>query len=94
MAAPSSAVAHIRASIARKSQSLPPNHPELHNLRRDLAVEGLAEHALKVVTGWPRPTDEQLQRIAAILRTAGPPGRTEVIETRLAELDGGGDHAA
>jgi hypothetical protein len=111
MAAPSPVVAKIRSTLARKSQSCPPNDPELHKLRRDLAVEGLAEHAAKVVSGWPPPTPEQLQRIAAILRSASPPGlttesasggstaprpqsRTELVETRLAELDGGGSHVA
>lgn len=71
MAALSSARSHLRARIARESQSRPPNDPELHKLRRDLAVEGLVEHAQSVVAGWPPPTQEQLQRVSAILAVGG-----------------------
>lgn len=67
----SPAAAKIRATIARKSQSCPPNDPELHALRRDLAVERLAEHAQRVLAGWPAPTDAQIENVVAILRTGG-----------------------
>jgi hypothetical protein len=30
----------------------------------------LVDHAERVVAGWPAPTQEQLQRVAAILLTA------------------------
>jgi excisionase family DNA binding protein len=36
------------------------------------AHERLAEHAARVVAGWPPPTGEQLARVAAILRSGGP----------------------
>jgi hypothetical protein len=32
----------------------------------------LTEHAARVVADWPAPTQEQLQRVAAILLTATP----------------------
>ena len=35
------------------------------------AVDRLAEHAARVVSTWPPPTEAQLARIAAILRAGG-----------------------
>jgi hypothetical protein len=32
----------------------------------------LADHAERVVAGWPAPTQEQLHRVAAILLSATP----------------------
>ena len=38
---------------------------------RCLAALQLERHIHKVLAGWPPPTDEQLQRIAALLRAGG-----------------------
>ena len=76
MAAPSATVARYRAQLARRTQSYPPHHPRVVEARRGLAIEQLAEHARRVVEGWPKPTSEQLQRVAAILLTA--PGGVSV----------------
>jgi excisionase family DNA binding protein len=38
---------------------------------RDGAYEQLAAHAAKVVADWPKPSDEQLAKVAAILRLGG-----------------------
>ncbi len=46
-----------------------------------------------VVAAWPDPTNELLQKVAAILRS-GSDDRKVVKDDRLAELDGGGDHHA
>jgi hypothetical protein len=95
MAPLSPVAAKIRAQIARRSKDCPPTDPELHKLRRDLAVERLAEHAQNVVAGWPPPTPDQLARVAAILRTGQTADdRKAAVVAKLAELDGGGDHAA
>ena len=58
---------HLRARIARKSYTLPPNSPELQALRRDLAVERLAEHIEQVLTGNPAPTPAQVTRLHAVI---------------------------
>jgi excisionase family DNA binding protein len=56
---------------------------------RDWAYEQLAEHAAKVVADWPKPTDEQLAKVAAILRLGGDHvGRKAVVDARISELDG------
>ena len=41
----------------------------------------LAEHAQRVIAGWPPPTDEQLARVAALLGAGGPAARAEVANT-------------
>jgi hypothetical protein len=50
----------------------PLDHPKVMQARRDLDVANLAEHVARVVDGWPRLTDEQLDKIAALLRTGKP----------------------
>ena len=77
MARISPAVASKRATIAGlsvgvKTGKRQPDDPELKAAYRDLAVERLAEHAERVIAGWPKPTPEQLQRIAALLLAGGP----------------------
>jgi hypothetical protein len=57
-----------RGKLARLSQDLPAGHPELELLRRDIAVDRLAEHVREVVSRAPELTPEQRDRIAAILR--------------------------
>lgn len=101
MAAISQAVAHRRARVGALTRAVragerPPT--DLDDAKQDLAYVRLAEHAARVVSTWPAPTDDQLQRVAAILRAgASPPpqpDRTAVVAQRIAELDDGGDHAA
>jgi hypothetical protein len=67
----SKAAAHHRARIAGLSRDRNPDDPELVTARADLAVQQLADHAQRVVAGWPAPTTEQLARVAAILRSGG-----------------------
>jgi hypothetical protein len=71
MAAPSAEVAHHRASLARRKQSYPENHPKVVEARQNLAYAALAEHAARVVGDWPTPPPEMLARIAGILRAGG-----------------------
>jgi hypothetical protein len=77
MAAPSASVAHHRARIGALTSAIragyrQPDDADLFDAKRSLAVEQLVEHAQRVVSGWPAPTREQLQRVAAILLTAAP----------------------
>lgn len=65
---PSPAVAKLRAQVARRNQSYPSDHPCVVEARQALAYENLLEHATRVVESWPAPTDEQLQKISALLR--------------------------
>jgi predicted negative regulator of RcsB-dependent stress response len=99
MAAPSPAVAHQRARIARLTQSYPPDHPKLAEAKRDFNAASLEAAVLKALQKAPRPTDSQLQRIASLLlagATTSTPqvDRKTVVAERVAELDCGGDHAA
>jgi excisionase family DNA binding protein len=49
----------------------------------------------RVLAAWPALTDEQLDRIAALLRVGDSAAdRQAAVQARLAELDGGGDNAA
>ncbi|WP_156623079.1 hypothetical protein [Mycobacterium sp. 1164966.3] len=57
-----------RGQLARQSKDLPPGHPKLEELRRDIRAERLAEQAKKVVDASPSLTDAQIDHIAAILR--------------------------
>lgn len=68
MAAPSAEIAHLRASLARRTQSYPPNHQKVVEAKQQLVVAGLVEHVKKVVGDWPTPTPEQLEPVAALLR--------------------------
>ena len=75
MAAPSATVAKLRASKARRLQSYPADHPKVEEVGQALDYEVLAEHAARVVANWPKPTEAQLARVAAILQAGGaPPG--------------------
>jgi hypothetical protein len=58
-----------RSKLANSHKFLGADHPDTHNARRDFEVAKLHEHAARVVAGWPPPTEEQLQHIAALLRT-------------------------
>jgi hypothetical protein len=68
MPAPSADMARIRASVARRTQSYPDDHPKVVEARQDLDYAMLAQHAARVVAAWPAPTEEQLAKVAAILR--------------------------
>jgi excisionase family DNA binding protein len=48
----------------------------------------------KVLAAWPALTDEQLERIGALLRMGAPVERRAAVQARIAELDGGGGNAA
>ncbi|MCH9729162.1 MAG: hypothetical protein K0U84_05690 [Actinomycetia bacterium] len=71
MAAPSAEVARLRASLARRTQSYPPGHPKVIEAKQQLVVAGLVEHVKRVVSDWPTPTPEQLEPIAALLKSGG-----------------------
>jgi hypothetical protein len=60
--------AHRRARVARLNQLHPPGHPELVEAQRDLAASALHDHVERVLASSPRLSDEQLDRIAALLR--------------------------
>lgn len=60
-----------RARVASLTRSRTPDDPELVDARRNLRAERLAEHVRKVVAEAPPLSDEQRDRIAAILRGGG-----------------------
>jgi hypothetical protein len=71
MPAPSAAVAHHRArvgAITRAVRAGERSATDLAAAKRDLAAERLTEHVAKVLGSWPPLTEQQLDRIAAILR--------------------------
>jgi hypothetical protein len=69
--------------------------PAINDARRELNAANLEAAVLKALAKAPQPTDEQLQRIAQVLLAGGAPAnRKAVVAERVAELDGGGDHAA
>jgi hypothetical protein len=71
MAAPSATVAKLRASLARRTQSYPPDHKQVVDARRDFAAAKIADYIAKVVAEAPPLTDEQRVRICALLRAGG-----------------------
>ena len=69
----STAVARKRGRVTGLSRSVrngerPADDGVLDAAKRDLALELLAERAQKIVAEWPDITDEQVDRIATILR--------------------------
>jgi len=72
--APSPATTHHRARIAALSRDREPDDPELLEARRSLRAVRLEEHVNKVLADWPPLTDEQLDRIAALLRAGSRGG--------------------
>jgi hypothetical protein len=64
-----------RRSLAGQKAALrrsrPPDDPDYIAVCQNLAAEQLAEHAARVVSTWPAPTEAQLARVAAILRAGG-----------------------
>ncbi len=72
----STPVARIRGRVGAlerciKTGERPKDDPALPQARQALAVEMLAERAARLVAEWPDLTDEQVDRIAAILRGGG-----------------------
>lgn len=57
-----------RARVAALSRSRSADDPDLLNARRDLRAARLAQHVSRVVAEAPLLTDEQRERIAALLR--------------------------
>jgi hypothetical protein len=66
-----SKILHERGRIASLTRSRKPDDPELVAARQNLKALGLEDHVRKVLASAPRPTDEQLERIAALLRAGG-----------------------
>ena len=58
----------LRGRVASLSRSRPATDPDLVNARRDLAAAKLDAYIQKVVAEAPPLTDEQRDRIAALLR--------------------------
>ncbi|MEB4208769.1 hypothetical protein [Mycobacterium sp. 94-17] len=62
-------ILHYRAEVGALSRSRPDNDPELVEARLNLRVENLAKQVKKAVEASPPFTEEQIDRIAAILRS-------------------------
>jgi hypothetical protein len=84
--AASSVAPHHHARIAALSRDRAPDDPELVDARRSLTEAKLVDHVQRVRDGTPKLTDEQLDRIAGLLRGEPAPASTPV-PTALAELD-------
>ena len=65
---------HRRSVLGGLSLQYPPDHPKVIAARRELEFCTLADHVAAVVCGWPPPTEEQLDRIAGLLRTGSRGG--------------------
>jgi hypothetical protein len=59
---------HYRAKIASLTRSRQPDDPDLVAARQNLKALRLEEHVRKVVAEAPPLTDEQRERITALLR--------------------------
>ncbi|MEY4081692.1 MAG: hypothetical protein RL430_2122 [Actinomycetota bacterium] len=59
-----------RARVASLSRSRTPDDPALVSARRDLKAARLEDHIRRVVAEAPPLTDEQRDKLAAILRGA------------------------
>lgn len=59
-----------RSKIANHRKRLPPDHPIVVGLQRDLRAQRLEDHIERVLGEAPPLTDEQLDRIAGLLRGA------------------------
>jgi hypothetical protein len=66
-----SALSHERALIGAYSRSRDANDPALVAARQNLAALQLERAVHKALAKSPRPTDEQLQRIAGLLLAGG-----------------------
>lgn len=59
---------HHRSRLANLSKTHNPNSPEIQSARRDLKAARLEDHVAKAIASAPPLTDEQLDRIASLLR--------------------------
>jgi hypothetical protein len=62
-----------RARIAALKRGIragerPADDPELTEAYRNLRAGRLAEHVEKIVAGWPKLTDQQVENVVGILR--------------------------
>lgn len=71
MAQLSPAANRERGKIAAFSRSRQPDDPELVEARRNLRALRLQDHVERVLAQAPPLTDEQCERIAALLRAGG-----------------------
>ena len=81
-----------RARIAALKRGIragerPPDDPALVEAYRNLHALRLEEHVIKVLATAPRPTDETLQRIAALLTAGSSPDGGD---TAMKPMGGGG----
>jgi hypothetical protein len=60
-----------RGRVAGLSRSRTDDDPEYTSARQNLAALRLEQHVRDALAKAPRPTDAQLQRIAAILLSGG-----------------------
>ncbi|OBK29533.1 hypothetical protein A5634_18165 [Mycobacterium asiaticum] len=68
---------HLRARNAALTRAVrngerAADDPALENCRRQLAEIRLTEYVENIVANWPRLTDEQIDRIAGLLRSGRP----------------------
>jgi hypothetical protein len=59
---------HKRAKLARLSQKLAPDAPELRELRTELRTQRTAEYIERVLAAAPPLTSEQRAKLAELLR--------------------------
>jgi hypothetical protein len=64
----SAEVRAARGTLASKCAKYPADHPEVVEARQRLVAANLADHIERIVTGFPRLTDEQLDRCAALIQ--------------------------
>lgn len=93
MVAPSAESRHHRARIAALSRDRAPDDPEIVSARQLHDYSRLSDQAAKVVSDWPTPPPEVLEKVAAILRGATPlppsTDRKTAVAAKLVELAGG-----
>lgn len=63
-----------RSRIAALSRSRTPDDPDLLAARRDLRATKLEQHVAEQVAAFPPLTDEQLDRIAVLIRPTAANG--------------------
>ena len=65
-----SEILSVRGRVASLSRTRKPNDPDLIEARRHLATAKLEQYVARVVAEAPPLTDEQLERVSALLRPA------------------------
>lgn len=63
-----------RAKVASLTRSRTADDPELVAARRNLRASRLEDYVQRVVEEWPPLTEDQLERVAFLLRPANPDG--------------------